>query len=131
MIIVHDTFNHRINMFCVNLFDFLVICACSICFRTFLERLPLYFLFSCADMNDRFITSHDKGPYHLETSPLICRANQLTGFYIIRTSAIKELVIAFAPVWHRENNNKNIHKTNSHYLSIFQNFYFKISAICS
>ena len=89
------------------------------------------YLFSCADMNDRFINSHDRGTYHLETSPLICRANQLTGFYIMGTSAIKELVIAFAPVWDRGNNNKNIYKTNSHYLSIFQNFYFKISAMCS
>ena len=89
------------------------------------------YLFSCADIFMCFINSHDRGPYHLETSPLICRANQLTGFYIMGTSAIKELVIAFAPVWDRGNNNKNIYKTNSHYLSIFQNFYFKISAMCS
>ena len=30
-------------------------------------------------------------PYHIETSPLICSANQWTGFYMIRTSAMKEL----------------------------------------
>ena len=23
---------------------------------------------------------HDGGPYHIETSPLVCRANQRTGF---------------------------------------------------
>ena len=26
---------------------------------------------------------HDGGLYHIETSPLICCANQLTGFYTI------------------------------------------------
>ena len=30
---------------------------------------------------------HDRGPYHIETSPLICRANQWTGFYMIGTFA--------------------------------------------
>ena len=34
---------------------------------------------------------HDGGSYHIETSPLICRANQWTGFYMIGTSAMKEL----------------------------------------
>ena len=28
---------------------------------------------------------------HIETSPLICRANQLTGFYMIGTSVMKQL----------------------------------------
>ena len=32
----------------------------------------------------------DGGPYYIETSPFICRANQLTGFYMIRTSVMKE-----------------------------------------
>ena len=34
---------------------------------------------------------HDGGPYPIETSPLICRANQWTGFYVVVTSARKEL----------------------------------------
>ena len=34
---------------------------------------------------------HDEGPYHIETSPLSCRVNQWTGFYMIRTSVMKEL----------------------------------------
>ena len=34
---------------------------------------------------------HDGGPYHIETSPLIYKANQWTGFYIIGTSVMKEL----------------------------------------
>ena len=33
----------------------------------------------------------DGGLYHIETSPLICRANQWTGFYMIGTSSIREL----------------------------------------
>ena len=31
------------------------------------------------------------GPYHIDTSPSICSANQCTGFYMIRTSVEKEL----------------------------------------
>ena len=34
---------------------------------------------------------HDGDPYHTEISPLICRANQWTGFLMIRVSVIKEL----------------------------------------
>ena len=36
---------------------------------------------------------HDGGPYHTETSPLIRRANQWTGFYMIGTSVMKELKV--------------------------------------
>ena len=32
---------------------------------------------------------HDEGPYHVETSLLICRVNQWTGFYMTDT-VIKE-----------------------------------------
>ena len=31
-------------------------------------------------------------PYHIETSPLICRANQWTGFYMIKVFVMKELI---------------------------------------
>ena len=34
---------------------------------------------------------HDGGFYHIETSPLTCKANQWTGFYMIGTSVMKEL----------------------------------------
>ena len=34
---------------------------------------------------------HDGGPYHIETSTLICKTNQWTGFYMIGTSIVKEL----------------------------------------
>ena len=36
---------------------------------------------------------HDGGRYHIETSPLICGANQWTGFYMIAASVIKELIM--------------------------------------
>ena len=36
------------------------------------------------------LTLHE-GPYHTETSPLICRSNQWTGFYMTGTFVIKEL----------------------------------------
>ena len=39
---------------------------------------------------------YDGGPYHIETSPLISFVNQWTGFYMIGTSVISELIFAFA-----------------------------------
>ena len=33
----------------------------------------------------------DGGRYHIETSPLICGANQWTGFYLITASVLKGL----------------------------------------
>ena len=33
---------------------------------------------------------HDGGPCHIETSPMIWRANQWTGFYMIETFVMKE-----------------------------------------
>ena len=35
---------------------------------------------------------HDGGPYHIETSPLICSANQWTGFYIYNNDPRHERV---------------------------------------
>ena len=34
---------------------------------------------------------HEGGPFHIETSLLICSANQWTGFYMIDTCIMKEL----------------------------------------
>ena len=34
---------------------------------------------------------HDGGRYHIETSPVICSANQWTGFYMITGSVMKDL----------------------------------------
>ena len=41
---------------------------------------------------------HDGGPYSIETSPLICRANQWFGFCLIETSVMKELRELFVKV---------------------------------
>ena len=37
----------------------------------------------------------DEGPYHKEKRPLIFRRNQWTGFFMIRTSFLKELKDTF------------------------------------
>ena len=41
--------------------------------------------------NEPFKPFHDRGRYHIETSPLICSANQWTGFYMITASVMKGL----------------------------------------
>ena len=45
---------------------------------------------------------HDGGPYHIETSPLIFRANQWIGFYMIGASTVKELT-----QYHKVNRNED------------------------
>ena len=40
----------------------------------------------------KLLTLHDGGPYHIETSPLICSTNQRSGSYMIGTSVMKELI---------------------------------------
>ena len=42
----------------------------------------------------RKLTFHDGGRYHIETSPLICGANQWTGFYMITASVMKGLTLS-------------------------------------
>ena len=37
------------------------------------------------------LTFHDGGRYHIETSPLICRAYQWTGFYMLTAFVMKGL----------------------------------------
>ena len=37
---------------------------------------------------------HDGGLYHIETSPLICFANQWTCFYVTGTSVMTELTFS-------------------------------------
>ena len=39
------------------------------------------------------LLTHDGARYHIETSSLICSANQWTGLYMITASAVKELTI--------------------------------------
>ena len=42
-------------------------------------------------MHDSINPFKTKFPYHIETSPMICRANQRIGFYMIGASVMKEL----------------------------------------
>ena len=39
------------------------------------------------------ILSYDKGLYHIKPSPLIWYSHQCTGFYMERTSVIKESIL--------------------------------------
>ena len=39
------------------------------------------------------LTFHDGGRYHIETSPLICAADQWTGFYMLTASVMKGLIL--------------------------------------
>ena len=50
--------------------------------------LWLNLCFMKSDVGKPFL---DGGPYHIETSPLICTANQWTGFCMIGTSVMKKL----------------------------------------
>ena len=44
-----------------------------------------------AHADKSYLLCHGGGRYHIETSPLICSANQWTGFYMISASVMKEL----------------------------------------
>ena len=58
----------------------------------------LILVFSLLTLNSNCLLSsiykffHDGGRYHIETSPLIYRANQWTGIYMITVSLMKELI---------------------------------------
>ena len=59
------------------------------CIRNLINHRYLLFenfFFLSSEFSELF---HDGGPYHIETSPLICRANHWTGFYMRRTSIMK------------------------------------------
>ena len=56
------------------------------------EKHEVSKFFGCSFLS-RSKPSHDGGRYHIETSPLICSANQWTGFYMISASVMKGLKI--------------------------------------
>ena len=61
------------------------------CIRNLINHRYLLFenfFFLSSEFSELF---HDGGPYHIETSPLICRANHWTGFYMRRTSYHEKL----------------------------------------
>ena len=61
--------------------------------RFYPDKLPISVTRrATALIRDAFRTlSNILGPSHIETSPLICSANQWTGFYMVTALAMKEL----------------------------------------
>ena len=59
--------------------------------QSFLVRFLVFCLVD-ADI-EVFQPSNDKYSRHTETSLLICRANQVTGFYMMRKLVVKRLTI--------------------------------------
>ena len=57
----------------------------------------MFFSTSCMNLRKigiiLFYLAHDGGPYHIGTNTLLYRADQWTGFYMIRTSVMKELML--------------------------------------
>ena len=47
----------------------------------------------------------DKCSRHIETNQLICRENQLTGFYMIGTLIVKELILSTKLSWKENSSN--------------------------
>ena len=68
-------------------------------FKTFYRLLNIHFKTKYSVYRNQVIDVHkkidqlfhDEGPYHIETSPLICIANQWIAFYMIETFVMKEL----------------------------------------
>ena len=54
---------------------------------------PTISTFALLTQIQKYTLFHDGGPYNIETSLLVSKANQWTGFYMTATSVIKELVI--------------------------------------
>ena len=56
---------------------------------------PLLHVLRCTVTQTLFFQTkklfNDGGSYNIKTSPLISRANQLTGFYVIGTSVMKQV----------------------------------------
>ena len=61
---------------------------CSLVRVCILLYLVIYRVQQVQEFSETF---QDGGRYHIETSPLICRSNQWTGFYMITASVLKEL----------------------------------------
>ena len=55
------------------------------------EKLTILRQFDMKKVVQPQLNFHDGGRYYIETSPLICIANQWTGFYMITASVMKEL----------------------------------------
>ena len=59
--------------------------------------MPFWIISNVNEMKIKAIlVSPSGGPYHIETSSSICKANQWTGFYMIGTSVMKKLKVVSA-----------------------------------
>ena len=66
---------------------------CEKYFAYFSKLLPVKRLKVILRKRKLQLLTHDVGRYHIETSPLICSANQWTDFSMITASVLKELSI--------------------------------------
>ena len=53
------------------------------------DQTYISYILTLSKASDILQLFHDGGSYHIETSPLICGANQSTGFYMITKLKIK------------------------------------------
>ena len=61
--------------------------------KKFAELSNISFLTTVENLKIPEFNFYDGGLYHIENSPLICSANQKTGFYVIGTSVMKKLML--------------------------------------
>ena len=83
--ISHNIFPALPGIFVVSIITFKMLISLDSFNKTKLICIHHHLNFFCYEL------FHNGGPYHIETSTLICRANQWTGFHIIETSVMKEL----------------------------------------
>ena len=77
----------QVNLYCTKLFNGVYI----VIFSNILSDRVAMLVILIFNFSSFFFNFHDGGRYHIETSPLICSANQWTGFYLISASVVKEL----------------------------------------
>ena len=94
--------NNVVTHICITQKELILRCPCSQfkmlrsyqCFltsyRIYVKQLELYFRFGNHQIQRRLTLSW-QSPYHIETSPLIWRGTQVTGFCMTGTSVMKEL----------------------------------------
>ena len=64
----------------------------------FAEIVNLIVFWGC-EYSSEYYPIKRQNYHHIETSQLICRANQLTGFYMMATLAVNELMIIYSLPW--------------------------------
>ena len=86
------SYDHFIETKCF-LYQYLVVIAPvrkNILYSFYGNALGISLMITNSKNHRKLQLFHDGSPYHIETSPLICSANQCTGFYMIGTTIMKE-----------------------------------------